>query len=320
MEESDSLQVIKNVHIRYYAATCNKLSIPYTLDLRTRILRIKTKTGKEVSCYKASTPLNTQSAVSMSKNKREVHRLLEPLGFPVPKQIRVKDVQLDLLPFFNQYKTIVVKPADSHGGKGVTVLPTENELALAFTRARKESSTVLAEQYVTGKNYRFLVLDDHVLAVALRQPPTIIGDGKTAITTLFEDFNMENKANGLPRVPDSIRTWEIVEKQGYTHNSIPPAGAPILLRLTANLSLGGTVHDVTATCDDSYKKIAVDVAQTLGLRLVGVDFIAEDITQPEKQAFIIEANAAPGMRIHYKSSEGAKLDVASAIISAVNEL
>ena len=313
-------QPIKNVHIRYYAAACRKLGIPYALDLRTRILRLTTKSGKNVFCYKASTPLNLQSAVSMSKDKREVHRLLEPLKLPIPVQLRIRDVETELLPFFDQYQKIVVKPADSHGGKGVTVLPVSSELQLAFNRARKESTIVLAEQYVSGQNYRLLVLDKKVLAVSLRKPPTIIGDGKTTLGTLFDDFNSENKANGLPRVPDSVRTWEIVEKQGFARASIPQLGQNVLLRLTANLSLGGTVLDVTEQCHDVYKQLAIDATSALGLRLAGIDLIAEDITQPGKPVFVLEANAAPGMRIHYKTADGAKLDVATSIISAIYEL
>lgn len=313
-------QISKNVHIRYYASICDKLKIPYTLDLKTRILRLTSTSGKSVFIYKASTPLNFQAAVSMSKDKREVHRLLEPMGLPVPVQIRVRNLQTELIPFFNQYKRIVIKPADSHGGKGVSVLPKESELELAFARARKESTIVLAEQYVMGQNYRFLVLDGKVLAVAFRKPPTVIGDGKTSIAILFEDFNTENKANGIPRVPDKPRTWEIVAKQGFSREDILPTGQELQLRFTANLSLGGTVNDVSKLCHDSYKKLASNAANALGLRLVGIDLIAEDISTPGKPVFVIEANAAPGLRIHYKCAEGAQLDVAAPIISAIHNL
>jgi len=309
----------KNVHIRYYASICERLGIPYSLDLRTRILRLVTKTGKKVFCYKASTPLNTQAAVTASKNKLEVHRLLEPAGFPVPQQIRVRTFE-ELLPFFQDNQKIVVKPADSHGGKGVTVLPKEEELEVAFVRARKESNIVLAEEYVTGKNYRFLVLDGKVLAVALRQPPLVHGDGKTSLSTLLEDFNIENKANGLPKVPDSPYTWEIVAAQGFTRESTPPLGSEVLLRLTANLSLGGTVHDVTDNCAPAFNEIAVKATHALGLRLAGIDMISNDITNKNSPTYILEANAAPGMRIHYKCPKGAKRDVASHIISALYDL
>ncbi|MCC7304418.1 ATP-grasp domain-containing protein [bacterium] len=311
---------IKNVHIRYYATACDELGIPYFLDLKTRRLHLKTKNGAAVFCYKASTPLNRQAAVTVSKNKLEVHRLLEPLNIPVPKQIRVKNIQKDLISFFAQNKNIVVKPADSHGGKGVTVLPEVDNLEAAYFRAHRESPIVLAETYVVGENYRFLVLDNEVLAISLRRPPTIIGDGITDIQTLFADLNMENKTQGLPQVPDSEYTWGIITAQGFDKSSILPIGKSIFLRLTANLSLGGTVDDVTETCDQSYKEIAIKVTKVLGLRFAGIDIIAEDLTEPNKAVFVIEANAAPGMRIHYKTEKGAQRNVAKIIMSAIYEL
>lgn len=320
MEQVVGAEKSKNVHIRYYSEACKELGIPFTLNLRTRLLSLTTKTGKSVFIYKASTPLNFQSAVTVSKEKHELHRMLEPYGFPLPKQIQIKDVAADLRPFFEENKKIVVKPADSHGGKGVTVLPEVKDLETAYLRAKKQSPIVLAETYVTGKNYRFLVLDGKTLAISLRKPPTLIGDGITDIATLFADLNLENKAQGLPKVPDSPYTWGIVATQGYTPESIPPAGVEILLRLTANLSLGGTVEDVTDECDQSYKTLAEETTKTLGLRLAGIDIIAEDITKPNQQVFVIEANAAPGLRIHYKNEKGAKKNVATKIMSAIYEL
>ena len=153
----------KNVHIRHYSSICEKLGIPYSLDLRTRVLRLVTKTGKKVFVYKAATPLNTQAAVTMSKNKLEVHRLLEPAGFPIPRQIRALTAE-DVIAFYAEHKKIVVKPADSHGGLGITILPKADELVTSFERAKKKSPIVIAEHYVEGKNYRFLVLDGKVLA------------------------------------------------------------------------------------------------------------------------------------------------------------
>lgn len=310
---------IRNIHIKYYAAACTQLGIPFSLEFRTRILRITTKNGNNIFCYKAATPLNHQSSVTLSKDKHALHQALAPYNFPLPTQLRIKSTE-ELLRFFNEHRKIVVKPADSHGGKGVTVLPKEFELEAAFERARKHSSIIISETYMSGRNYRLLVLDDNVLAVSLRLPPLIIGDGKTDIQTLLDDFNIENKAKGMPKVPDSSYTWSIVASQGFQKNEVPPVGKEILLRLTANLSLGGSIKDVTSECDPSYKELAVRVAKQLGLRLVGIDLIAEDITLPNKPVIVLEANAAPGLRIHYKDPNGEKLHVALPIISAINEL
>lgn len=319
MAQTQPTTTSRNVHIRYYADACERLNIPYSLSVRTRRLSLTTKSGKKVYCYKASTPLNFQASVTLSKDKFELHQALEPSGLPLPDQERIKNSD-ELRNFFSRHQKIVVKPADSHGGRGVTVLPSQEELESAWERARKESRIVIAEQYVAGKNYRFLVLNDKVLAIAFRQPPTIKGDGITNLETLFTDLNAENKAQGLPKIPDTPYTWKIVKDQGYSRDSIPPAGSEILLRLTANLSLGGTVQDVTDLCHPSYKQLAIEATKQLGLTFAGIDIIAEDISTPNKPAFIIEANAAPGLRIHYKSTNGKTADVAMQVISAIMEL
>ena len=320
MEEPQLSQKIRNVHIRYYAAACDTLGIPYTLDFNTRMLRMKTLKGNAIYCYRASTPLNLQASVTLAKDKHVLHRYLEPAGFPVPKQIKVKSVDEDLLPFFKEFQKIVVKPSDAHGGIGVTVLPKEQDLVAAFERAKRSGTTVIAEEYITGNNYRFLVLGNKVIAISLRLPPLVRGDGRTDLATLISDYNLENKALGLPKVPDSPYTLSIIQSQGFTLESVPPMGKEVLLRLTANLSLGGTIKDVSATCDESYKKIAVDVAKHLNLRLVGIDIISPYIDKPNAPAYVIEANPAPGMRIHYKDPEGAKLKVAEQIVSAMTTL
>ncbi|WKZ23636.1 MAG: sugar-transfer associated ATP-grasp domain-containing protein [Candidatus Dojkabacteria bacterium] len=310
---------IRNAHIRTYAQACDELGIPYKLGLKTRQLYLTTKSGSNVYIYKAATPLNSQSSVILAKKKQAVHQLLDEQGISVPKQIRIKTEQ-DLEKFIDEIKDIVVKPADSSGGKGITVLPARKDIHNAFTHARKYSRQVLAEQYVSGENYRFLVLDGSVIAVALRTPPRIIGDGVSTLRALFNDKNTENRSQGLPKIPDSSITWDIVKTQGFTETDIVPAGTQISLRLTANLSLGGSVTDVTEDCLDEYKELAIAAAKTVGLRLAGIDIIAENIATAGRPAFVIETNGAPGMRIHYKDWKGAERKVGKKIVEQINLL
>jgi cyanophycin synthetase len=269
--------------------------------------------------YKAVSPLNNGVYTKLSKNKRETIFMLKYAGVPVPEQIRVKAFE-DIIQFFKLYPKLVIKPVDSHGGKGVTVLPKESELQEAYGRALKFSKKVIVEEFIPGLNYRFLVLDDKVLAVALRLPPFVMGDGSTNLRTLLDDYNIENRHRGIPQVHDSAYTWQIIENQGYKPTDIPPLATQVFLRLTSNLSQGGSVQDVTETVHESYKTLAVAAAKAIHLRLAGIDVIAEDLTKPASNCRVIETNGAPGMRIHYKDPRGAALDVAKHIVMAVHEL
>lgn len=310
---------ISNVHIRYFAAACDKLNIPYRLVLNTHAMYITTKSGKEVFCYKAGTPLNLVSSLLLSRNKRDTIIMLEKSGLPVPPQRRVQTFD-DISLFYKTYQQIVIKPLDAMGGKGVTVLPKSDELQEAYNRALKISKKVIVEKYIAGNNYRFLVLDDQVLAVTLRLPPFVRGDGASSVQTLVDDYNLENKAQGIPQVQLNSYTWQIIRNQGFGPNDILPQNTELYLRLTANLSKGGSVRDVTDQCDDSYKQMAIAAAKTVRLRLAGIDMISPNLDKPGAVCAIIETNTDPGMRIHYKDEAGKKRDVAVEIVKAISEL
>jgi cyanophycin synthetase len=319
METTQQPVKIRNVHTKVFARVCEELGIPHRVVFDTHAMWVTTKSGGEALMYKAVSPLNSTVYSKLSKNKRETIFTLKKAGVPVPEQIRIKSFD-DLELFYKIHPKLVVKPIDSHGGKGVTVLPKQSELKAAYDRSLHVSTKMIAEEFIPGQNYRFLVLDDRVLAVALRLPPFIVGDGVTSISTLVDDYNVEAKTKGVPPVPMTSYTWLVVENQGYKKSDIPPNGVKIYLRLTANLSLGGTVKDVTSTVHESYKELAVQAAKAVHLRLAGIDFIAQDLTKPGADCRVIETNAAPGMRIHYKDAEGVKLDVAREIVKAVAEL
>lgn len=310
---------IKNVHTKVYAAACDRLNISYRVALNTHALFINKKNGGEALLYKAITPLNQSAYGALSKNKRDTTLTLARAGVPVPIQERVATIE-ELTTFFKKHKRIVVKPIDSHGGKGITVLPSEFELQEALNRALHVSKKVVVETYVTGLNYRFLVLDGNVLAVALRLPPFVTGDGKTTLRTLAEDYNTVNRSKGIPETPLNTYTWSIIAAQGFSPDSIPEVGRQIYIRLTANLSQGGSVKDVTLTVHESYKAIASAAAKASGLRICGIDIISPYIDQPGADAYVIETNAAPGMRIHYKDENGAKLGIAEKVVTAIYEL
>lgn len=319
METPQQPVKVRNVHTKIFVKACESLEIPHRVVFDTHAVWVATQKGSEALMYKAVSPLNSAVYSKLSRNKRETIFTLKRAGVPVPEQSRIKTFE-DLELFFKIHPFLVVKPIDSHGGKGVTVLPKQSELKEAYNRSLHVSTKMIAEEFVPGQNYRFLVLDDRVLAVALRLPPFVVGDGKTTVGTLIDDYNAEAKAKGVPSVPMTSYTWQVVENQGFKKIDIPASGVQIYLRLTANLSLGGTVKDVTATVHESYKELAVKAAKAVHLRLAGIDVIAQDLTKPGADCRVIETNAAPGMRIHYKDPEGAKLEVAKDIVVAVSQL
>ena len=220
--------------------------------------------------------------------------------------------------FFEKHQTIVIKPYNGMGGQGVTVLPKESELEQAIHFAREYSDIVIAENYIVGENYRFLVLNGRVISVVHRIPPHIIADGMTTIENQLNDRNLILSQKKIPAIQLSSETLRVLAAQGFTPQSIPAAGTKVTLRLTANLSKGATTVDITETVPEAAKEMAVIAAQTLGLKIAGIDIIAANLNDPQT-VYVIEVNAAPGLKMHYLEPKGIARDVATEIIRAVWE-
>ena len=73
---------------------------------------------------------------------------------------------------------VVVKPFNSNQGKGVnTNITNEKDVRKAFREAAKYSAGIIVEKYIVGNDYRILVVDGEVKAVAQRLPAMVVGDG-----------------------------------------------------------------------------------------------------------------------------------------------
>jgi cyanophycin synthetase len=108
----------------------------------------------------------------------------------------------------------------------------------------------------------------------------------------------------------------MLERAGYTADSVPKAGEVVPLRSTANLSTGGTATDVTDIIHPDNRAMAVRAVRAIGLDVGGVDFLSTNIAESYKAigGGICEVNAAPGFRMHVAPSEGTPRDAAGPVI------
>jgi D-alanine-D-alanine ligase-like ATP-grasp enzyme len=70
----------------------------------------------------------------------------------------------------------------------------------------------------------------------------------------------------------------------------------LVVRKTANLHTGGTIHDVTADLSPELARAAKEAARALDIPVTGLDFLVPDVTASEY--VIIEANERPGLANH----------------------
>jgi glutamate--cysteine ligase len=249
--------------------------------------------------------------------------VLAEKGLPVPKQTVIFS-PIDAIKFYGEYKDIVIKPTQQLGGAGVTILPqTEEHVLKAYEKALKETesksqSKVLAEEFVHGENYRFLVLDNEVIGVVRRKAAHIVGNGKNSIRELIAIKNEQRKDSLLkPILLDNEVTLKL-QRENLNLESIPQEGQEVILRYNCNLTTGGTTQECMNEVHDYYKQIAIKAVKIVGSKFGGVDIITENITKPTK-LIINEINYNPGLRLHYKVNEGNVVKVAIPIMKYLRD-
>ena len=260
-------------------------------------------------------------AVDIASDKSVTNSLLSSAGLPVPKS-RVVHTDAGAVEAANEIGyPCVVKPLDGNHGRGVALdLRTEDDVRRAFKPAYDESRNgdVVVETFVTGNDYRFLIIGGKLAAVAQRVPASVVGDGKHTVSELVDIENGDPRRGighekVLTRIRVTVGAEELVRKQGYDHGRQATERHASAARVTGNMSTGGTSIDRTFEAHPDNIEIAETAAQVVGLDVAGIDFIAPDITVPvrEQGGAIVEVNAAPGFRMHTNPTEGEPQYVAS---------
>ena len=271
----------------------------------------------------ATTTANTNMiAVDIAGNKHATKTLLGDMGVPVPKGYRIRleeelEETLERVGF-----PAVIKPLDGNHGKGATVgIKSLDEAKIAWEKAKEYSRWVIVEQQLQGSDFRALVVNNQLIAVAERVPAHVVGDGKQSIQQLIDETNSDPRRgygheNVLTQIDIDNQTMRCIRKSGYELESVLPKGERLFLKTTANISTGGTAIDVTDEVHPKNIFLFERIAKIIGLDVAGIDVIAPNVSEPlsENGGGIIEVNAAPGFRMHLAPSEGIGRNVAEHVI------
>lgn len=254
--------------------------------------------GRSVSCRESLSEFTSAVAMSICDDKRATRRIVEAAGVRVPAQIQSHDAE-SRAAFLHQYGAVVVKPARGEQGRGVAVgleTPDEVEAAVAFARTFCED--VIVEEYFDGTDLRLVVIDYKVVAVAVRKPARVIGDGTSTIEALIEAQSRRRSAatGGESRIPMDAETARAIAAAGHNMQSVLPEGVELAVRRTANLHTGGTIHDVTSETHNTLIDAAIAVARAIEIPVTGVDLMIKSPGNPEY--VFIEANERPGLANH----------------------
>ena len=261
-------------------------------------------------------------AVEIASDKEETNRILGDLGLPVPRQELVYSEAECQRSARRLGFPVVTKPYNANHGRGVSLnLTTDEQVATGFAAAREHSRAVVVETFIGGFDHRMLLVDGRLIAVAKREPGHVVGDGQHDVAALVEIENGDPRrgighAKILTRLELDAQAERCLKDRGMTAASVPAAGDKVYLRLTGNLSTGGTATDVTNIVHPDNVEMAVRAANAIGLDVAGVDFLTEDISLSYRESggAICEVNAAPGFRMHVAPSAGTPRDVAGPVM------
>lgn len=261
-------------------------------------------------------------AEAIAQDKELTRELLRAVSVPVPMGRPVADAEDAWQAAVALGLPVVVKPQYGNHGRGVaTNLASREQVLKAYAAAREESRYIMVEQFIEGLDHRLLVIGNRLVAAAIRQPAHVVGDGRSSVAQLVEDVNRDpRRSDGHSTVLSFIKLdtigLEVLAEQGYSPDSIPPAGATVLIRRNGNLSTGGTATDVTDRVHPEVAARAVEAARVIGLDIAGVDVVALDISRPleEQRGGIVEVNAGPGLRMHIEPTAGRPRPVGESIV------
>lgn len=273
----------------------------------------------------ATTTANTNMiAVDIAGNKHATKKLLGDMGVPVPKGFRIRDEDELEKTIESVGYPVVIKPLDGNHGRGATVgINSLEDAKIAFGKAKENSRSrwVIVEKQLTGADFRALVVNNQLIAVAERIPAHVVGDGEKTIEQLIEQTNADPRRgygheNVLTQIDIDGQTMRLIRAKNYELDSVLPNGEILDLKTTANISTGGTAIDRTDEVHPENVFLFERIAKIIGLDVAGVDIIASNVSEPlsESGGGVIEVNAAPGFRMHLSPSEGIGRNVAEYVI------
>lgn len=276
--------------------------------------------------FQATITCNTSNiAVDIACDKEDTKKMLENSSIPIAAgSICVDDEDLERTIEKIGFP-IVLKPLGGNHGKGASINVKTLEAAKeGLKHAQEYGRRVIVEKFITGHDFRILVIDNKMVAAAQRVPAHVIGDGERTISELIEIVNQDPRRgygheNVLTEITINRDSLNLLRKMGYTEESIPKKDEIVYLKSTANLSTGGTSIDVTDRIHPENIFIAERISRIIGLDICGIDIMAENLTQPlqENGGVVLEVNAAPGFRMHLDPTEGLARNVASPVIDSL---
>lgn len=265
-----------------------------------------------------------QSFISgqLTRCKDITHKLLRDHGLPTPEtecfyakifDRKEAEKRLSILSY-----PIILKDAKGSNSRGI--FPSVADAADAMRVLEKELPryrSMIAQEMVSGKEYRVLVLDEKVIGALEMIPPYITGDGVSTVAEIIE--RAQKTTERRTKTDENLK--RILGEQKVSLGSVLAENETVQIKKSSCLAEGGETRDVTDSVHGKIEKICVEASKVVGKHLVGIDIMCDDISEdPERQSFhIIEINGKPDLYIHYNPTHGKTRNVVEDIVRFMAE-
>lgn len=284
--------------------------------------------GKAILFSKDGAPLNQLScqAFYIANDKQYCKRIFEKLGISHPKSIIFDQIDAEMSKisaFMSSNELYVCKPLDGTEGEGVCMhIQDLDDLRSAWNQWKYKYKTFILEEQKDYGDLRIQVVGGEIVAVCVREPAYVIGDGETVLSELVETQNkiIQNN-NPVNKLELDAASMELMEKQNVNLDEIPIKGQKVVLKYVANMNQGALAIDITDQIHPDYHLWIEKLARELELSVFALDILTTDyrLAPTIETSWALEINATPYW-YHHTFSEVRQHDIASMILKDVFEI
>lgn len=273
---------------------------------KKRIIHVQRVDGSEIGIVDGvSYPTNAQIGKWLvnDKFKTENHLQLFNINTPNSRIYSKNNLEIAKTQAYEKANTpVVIKPLVSTMSKGVMLNVSEKRFTHSWKSCinimNNPNGKILVQNYLEGFEARATIVHGKLVAIMLRIPPYIVGNGINSIDELIDQKNINRENCGyMKRLP--IQKNEIIKEflhsQDLAFNYIPKKGEYVLLSSISNVSGGGgELMNITDIVSQNIKETALNALATIpGLLTGGVDIMMRSFQDPEP--VILEINSFPGL-------------------------
>lgn len=277
-----------------------------------------THDGKTHTWHRGRTSYNSLITRRIADDKVLTSRYLQSRGFRVAENCLFRAGQAERAWDWGEpLGPLVVKPFNGIKGRNVHVnIRDKGQFVEAFDSVGRAHEQILVEEYSTGDERRFLVVDNKLVGAMNRRPPSVLGDGVHSVQELVSKKNHNRNPPHYPLKIDEVAE-QALASQRMRLDSVPTNGERVYIRDVINIHAGGDPVDITDDVTDAQRQTAEAAAASIpGLRLVGFDVFLKSSDSHNSMVFI-EMNANPDITMHEHPVEGQFRHTSGAILDGM---